>query len=352
VIMAAIGAPDPRQVDGLGGGDMLLSKVCVVSQSSRPDADVECEFANITPGKDRPSYGTNCGNLVAAVAIFAVDEGLVSLDDESLTVRIRNRNSGGVIAAHIEPVGTDTRDVVYLSGMTESGTTVQLDFIDPVGTVQGELLPTGNARDSVRMPDSTMVDVSIVDAGAMYVFVRAVDLGLSAVESGKQMQSLTASMEALEYIRATAAKMLGLIDDISEAIRVTPDVPKLAFVGPAASYHVDGETCRVDANSVDLVSRIVSSQKYHNAYAVTAAIATAAAASVNGSTVHEAIGYDLDRGLQRIRIGHPTGVMECAVEIGELSENPTIPRARITRTARRIMEGIVFIPACSTGKTY
>jgi 2-methylaconitate cis-trans-isomerase PrpF len=145
--------------------------------------------------------------------------------------------------------------------------------------------------------------------------------------------------------------MLGLVNETSEAIRVTPDVPKLAFVAPPSKYHVDGARTGVDADTIDLVSRIISSQKYHNAYAVTAAIATAAAASVRDSTVHEAIGHDLDRGLQEIRIGHPTGVMECAVEIGESLETPNLRRARITRTARRIMEGTVFIPTCSPRKS-
>jgi len=344
VIMAAIGAPDPRQVDGIGGGDILLSKVCIVSKSPDTDVDVECEFANITPGKKRPTWGTNCGNLVAAVAIFAVDEGLVPRGCETPTVRIRNRNSQCLISAQIQSIEADTRDSHDNSGMTGTGSCVHMDFLDPVGTVQEHLLPTGNVRDTISLPDGTGVDVTIIDAGAMYVFVKADDVNLSAVESAAQMDGLPETMEKLEFIRATAAQMVGLVDDRGDATRLTPDIPKLAFVAPARTYSSDGSTKEINAQSIDLVSRIVSSQKYHNAYAVTAAIATAAAAAVSGSTVHEASAAKLGEGLQTLRIGHPTGIMECAIEKAPSSETLTITRARVTRTARRIMEGLLYIP--------
>ena len=344
VIMAAIGAPDPRQVDGMGGGDMLLSKVCIVSRSPDSGVDVECEFANVTPGKERPTWGTNCGNLVAAVAIFAVDEGLVPPDCEMPTVRIRNRNSQCLIAAQIQPIAKETSDIYDCSGMTDTGSCVHMDFLDPVGTVQEHLLPTGNVRDSISLSDGTSVDITIIDAGAMYVFVKADDIGLSAVETAAQMEGLPETMENLEFIRATAAQMVGLVTDRGDATHLTPDIPKLAFVAPARTYCIGGSTNEIGAQSIDLVSRIVSSQKYHNAYAVTAAIATAAAAAVSGSTVHEASGTSLGDGMQTVRIGHPTGIMECAIEKAHSSEILTITRARITRTARRIMQGTLYLP--------
>ncbi len=346
VIMSAMGAPDPRQVDGLGGGDSLLSKACVVSTSGKTDADVECEFANIAPGKERPTWGTNCGNLIAAVALFAVDERLVFDRSESPTVRIWNRNSDSLIVAQVKEVRSETRDSYSFAGMIDTGSCVHLNFLDPVGAVQDKLLPTGNVRELVHLPSGAKVAISIVDAGAMYVFVNADDVGLTATESAAEMQACPGKMNNLEFIRSTAAKLVGLVDDVADATHVTPDIPKLAFVGPATNYCIDASSDLIDARSVDLVSRIISSQKYHNAYAVTAAIATAAAATVQGSTVQEVTGLDMGSGMQRLRIGHPMGIMDCSVDISGKPGHRQIRRARITRTARRIMEGTVFIPKC------
>jgi len=174
VIMSAMGAPDPLQVDGLGGADSLLSKACIVSTSEKINADVECEFANIAPGKERPTWGTNCGNLIAAVALFAADEGLVYGRSESTTVRIWNRNSDSLVVARVKEAGSETHDSYSFAGMIDTGSCVHLNFLDPVGTVQDKLLPTGNARELVRLPSGAKVAISIVDAGAMYVKCRHV----------------------------------------------------------------------------------------------------------------------------------------------------------------------------------
>jgi len=343
-VMAAMGAPDPRQVDGLGGGDSLLSKACIVARSNAVDADVECEFANIAPGKQRPTWGTNCGNLVAAVAVFALDEGLVVSRGERPTVRIRNRNSGSLIIAQVGSTAGGTSQDDRFSGMTDTGFRVHLDFIDPVGTVRGQLLPSGNARDSIRMPNGSKVDISIVDAGAMYVFVAANSIGLTATETGAEMSSLQKKMDDLEYLRCAAAKLAGLVEDAQDATRLTPDIPKLAFLSKATDECIDASPDLIDVRSVDLVSRIVSSQRFHNAYAVTAAIATIVAASVRGSIVCEAIGIDIGDGIRRLRIGHPTGIMDCSVVIKEKSGCTEFSSVQFVRTARRIMEGTVFIP--------
>ena len=343
--MGALGAPDPRQVDGLGGADMLLSKVAIVARSASTDADVECEFANMTPGKDRPTYGTNCGNLVAAVALFAVGEGLVAADSGAPAVRIRNRNSGGLIEAHIGALDARASKSFRLAGMPDTGACVDLDFLEPVGSTQSLLLPTGNVRETIRLENGKSADISVIDAGALYVFVKAKDLGLSAAETAEQLQNAPGAMDDLERLRAEAAKMIGLVESTADATLATPDVPKLAIVGPAVSYRCDASSTEVASESIDLVSRIVSSQKYHKAYAVTGAIATAAAATIEGSTVYEAVGGCMGTGLQEVRIGHPSGVMACEVENRTSAGNHDIARARIRRTARQVMQGTVFVPS-------
>jgi len=342
--MGAVGAPDPRHVDGLGGGDMLLSKVAIVARSARTDADVECEFANITPGKDRPTYGTNCGNLVPAVALFAVEEGLAAGDCDAPVVRIWNRNSNSVIEARFGMLNGEQRECFRLAGMPDTGVCVDLDFVEPVGASQNLLLPTGNVRDTILLDGGRSADISVVDAGALYVFVKAEDMGLTATETGEQLANIAGAFDSLEFLRASVAKMIGLVEEIADATVLTPDVPKLAIVGPPAAYRCDGSSTEISAESCDLVSRIISSQKYHKAYAVTGAIATAAAATINGSTVHEAVGDSGSNGLQEVRIGHPTGVVACAVKARESSGHHDIAFARIKRTARRVSQGAVFVP--------
>lgn len=343
-IMGAVGAPDPRHVDGLGGGDMLLSKVAIVARSPRADADVECEFANMTPGKDRPTYGTNCGNLVGAVALFAVEEGLVEANSEAPTVRVLNRNSDGLTEVRLAEVDEDCRASFRLAGMPETGTRVDLAFIEPVGAVQCELMPTGNARDTVQLDHGQSVDISVVDAGALYVFVKAADLGLTATESGNDLASNPAIFDQLEQLRATAARRIGIINESDDATLVSPDVPKLAIVGPPVTYCCDASSSEVVSDSIDLVGRIISSQKYHKAFAVTGAIATAAAASIAGSVVHEAVGGGSADGSIEVRIGHPSGVLACEVETRTVSGKHSIASATIKRTARRVSQGTVFIP--------
>lgn len=344
VIMGAVGAPDPRQVDGLGGADILLSKVAIVACSMSPDVDVECEFANIAPGRDRPTYGTNCGNLVAAVALFAIDEGLVSAQYKNSTIRIRNRNSGVIIEARINSLACNAQSDSAFGGMSKTGVCVDLDFMAPVGTVRDNLLPTGNAGEIVVLDDGRQVHVSVVDAGALYVFVRAADLGLTATETTDQLRRNPSILEALEIIRCTVAYRTGLVDSVVDATRLTPDVPKLAFVGPPRSYRPCNGATPIDAAGVDLVSRIVSSQNYHSAYAVTGAIATAAAAAVPGSVVQEVVAKDLVAGLHEVRIGHSSGLMICRIENRASVGNPDIPKVGVMRTARRIMQGSVVVP--------
>ncbi len=346
VLLAAIGGTSPRQVDGLGGADLLLSKIAVVAPSQKPDVDVECSFVSVTPNHRTPAYGVNCGNLIAAVALFAIEEGLASRDQPRSLVRIHNTDSGGFVHAHVgarEDAGL-TAEACQLAGMPATGSLVELEFLNPVGTVQDRLLPTETAANSVKLLDGRSVQMTIVDAGALYAFVPAGDLGLSGVETTVELQDTADLMETLEYLRGCAAVLSGLVDSPEEAIHKTRAIPKLALVAPPVGYKIEGSGTYVEAESIDLVSRIVSCQELHKAYAVTGGIATAVAACVPGSTVQHATGLETGTGLRSIRIGHASGVMETGVQCSAVAPAIVIDRATCIRTARRIMAGSVLIP--------
>jgi 2-methylaconitate cis-trans-isomerase PrpF len=343
ILMAVVGGPDPRQVDGIGGADLLLSKVSIVWPSERPDADVECSFGSITPGSRTIKYGANCGNLISAVALFAWQEGLLGGSPEM--VRIYNPDSGTTVEARLDQrdISGDTR-FAQISGMPATGDLVKLAFLDPAGTAGNGLLPTGNVIDHLEMPDGRSIRATIIDSGAQYVFVSATEMGLQATATSKEVAGDANLMATFESLRGQAAVLTGLASSPDNAKIETPAVPKLAFVGPPMDYLTEGKNLPVAAGDIDLLSRIISSQSFHKAYAVTGAIATTSAAVVIGSIVNQLVGNKFDPAVGRLRIGHPTGIIECTVKWSRKADAVVIERASVLRTARRIMEGSNFLP--------
>jgi 2-methylaconitate cis-trans-isomerase PrpF len=344
MLMAVIGGPDPRQVDGLGGADLLLSKVALVWPSRRPGIDVECQFGSITPGSARIKYGANCGNLSSAVACFARQQGIVAPAAEQ--VRLFNPDSGTAMVARWpawEP--TLREEMAATSGMPVSGDLVELTFLSPAATATGRLLPTGRPVDFLAMPDGRAVSASIVDAGALYVFLRAEDVGVAQGATTDALRQDREFSALCENLRGQAAVLAGLVSDRSEALARTPAVPKLSLVQPPVDFHTEGRGAWMDGGTIDVVGRIVSSQAFHKAYAVTGAIATAAAAVVPGSVVSGVLRSSGTLRAGRLRIGHPTGLIGCALDACRSGDEITIRCASVLRTARRIMEGCCELDA-------
>jgi len=339
-LMAAVGGPDPRQVDGIGGADLLLSKVALVWPSDQTDVDVECRFGSVTPGSGVIKYGANCGNLASAVACFAQDEGLV--DPSRKVVRVYNTDSGTMMEARVG--GSFDCLEARRQGMPPTGKRVELTLLRPAGTAGGALLPTGRLREDLCLPDGRRVSASIVDAGAQYVFLLAADLGIDIAASGARWASDAERMNMLENLRGQAAVLAGLAASPVEALARTPAVPKLALMGPGVAHNREESGSPVAAADVDLVGRIVSSQCLHQGYAVTGAIATVSASLVRGSVVHALVGEAKSETERRLRIGHPSGVLECTVAYTRAEETLRVLHASVWRTARRIMEGRIHIP--------
>ena len=345
-ILAAFGSPDQygRQIDGLGGATSLTSKAAIISRGTQPGIDVNFTFGQVSIEQPLIDMRGNCGNISSAVGPYAIDEGLVPCQEPVTEVRFLNTNTQKVIVAHVP-----TRDGRYepegeyaISGVPGTGSKIVLDFLDPGGAVTGKLLPTGQVRDVLHVPGIGHIEVSIVDAANPLVFCRGEDLGLSGQELPEQIDTNPELLQRIGAARAAAGVAIGLADSIEEAIHSVPSVPKIACVTQPRPYRQLDGVLR-EATDVDLVARIMSMGHLHRAYALTGAICTTVAAQIPGTLVHEAVS-DRAQASGGLRLGHPSGVMDLSASIHKEGERWYVEKASAARTARRLMEGDIYIP--------
>jgi hypothetical protein len=344
VILAIFGSPDKRQIDGLGGADPLTSKVAIVGPSSREGADVDYTFGQVAIDHAKVYTHAICGNISSGVGPFAIDQGLVKAVEPVTAVKIYNTNTGKILTAHV-PV-KDGRAAVEgdysIAGVPGTGAKVTLDFSATAGTLTGKLLPTGSARDTMEVNGIGKIPVSIVDAATCQVFVRAEDLGLTGTESPIDTDSRPDLLQTLEAIRCQTAVMAGLAPTPQAAAEMSKNTPHIVFFSEAKDYASYLTREPIKAQDVDLLARMMFMQIMHKTYAGTGSLCTAAAAAIPGTIVHEAVKKEAVIG-RRVRIGHPAGIMEVEVEVQRGEDGYVLKKAAIGRTARRIMDGYVYV---------
>ncbi len=345
VILRMYGSPDVRQIDGIGGSDALTSKLAIIGPPTRPDADIDYTFAQVSVTKALVDYTGNCGNMSAGVGPFAIDQGLVDAIEPRTTVRIHQTNTRSLIIATVPVVNghAAVEGNYHIDGVPGTGARIDLDFSDAAGGVTGHLLPTGNPLDSLAVPGVGDVLVSIVDAGNPCVFVRATDLGIRGTETPAQIDADQALNDRIERVRGAAAVKIGLVREWSAAAQISPYVPFLVLLSPPADY-VDFTTGQmIRAEQVDVVARLLFMLKMHKTYAVTGTVCTGAAAKIKGTLV-EAMVRPTSRDCALVRIGHPAGIIEIEAAVETSGKAIRLIQASIGRTARRIMEGYILIP--------
>ena len=345
VILAAYGSPDPnrRQIDGMGGAVSTTSKVAIISSSRDPNYDVNYHFGQVSIDKPKIGYQGNCGNISSAVGPFAIDEGLINVEEPITTVRIYQTNTKKLIIAEV-PV----REGLYneggdyaIDGIPGTGGKVTLHFVNPGGSVTGKLLPTNNVTDAVEVPGVGEITTSIVDAANPVVFVRARDIGLKGTEIS-EIDGSAEIRQKLEAIRSRGAVMLGLASSPEEASEISQDVPKMAFVSEPQDYTaVTGRN--ISKGEIDIVGRIMSMGTLHKAYAATGAICTAGAAKIEGTVLHDMLGKGALE-TKEIRLGHPGGIIPVGVEVDKEGNSYEYKEAVLGRTARRLMDGYIYVP--------
>jgi len=356
IFLGAIGSPDPngRQLDGMGGGISSLSKVCVIGQPTRDGADVDYTFAQVSVKDAAVDYSGNCGNMSSAVGPFAVDEGLVAVSDGAgeATVRIHNTNTRKLIVAHFPldggraAVDGDFR----LPGVAGSGAPVRLDFIEPGGAGTGRLLPTGNAVDPLDVEGARRIEVSMVDAANPCVFVSADALGASGVEMPEELEANGELLRRLEAIRIAASLKMGIAKTAEAAARI-PSIPKVAMVAPAREARtLAGE--RLAAEDADVTVRMISIGQPHRAVPLTGAMCLAVASRIEGTVVNR-IARPSASPDDPVRIAQPSGLTVVGAVVRREGEHHGerrdwfAERATVYRTARRLMEGWVFVRAAA-----
>lgn len=342
-IRAVFGSPDIRQIDGLGGADVLTSKLAIIGPSSRADADVDYTFGQVSFETDKVDYSGNCGNISSAVGPYAIEEGLVRATGDLTAVRIHMKNTGKLLRAEVPT--RDGRAVeegdFQIDGVPGTGARITLDWSDSAGGVTGRLLPTGNVKDSVEIEGRTY-EVSLVDAGNPLVFIRAEALGMKGCESPDEIENNAELMRTIEKIRGWAAARMGLCGTPEEAARVSPYNPFFAIVSRPQSYRaINGK--EIQAQEIDLTARLLFMLRMHKAYPITGTVATGAAARVPGSVAWEVLREEA-RQRKTIYIGHPSGKLPVESEVSVEGENIRLQKIGVYRTARRILDGRVYLP--------
>lgn len=342
IVCAIFGSPDIRQIDGLGGADVLTSKLAIIGPSTRPDADIDYTFGQVSFVEGKVDYKGNCGNISSAVGGFAIDESLVPAVSPVTKVRIHQTNSNTILIAEVQVADGKARVLgdCAIDGVPGTGAKVVMNWAGAVGGQTGKLLPTGNSRDVIEV-DGVSYTVSLVDAGNPLVFIRAEALGLKGTETPSEIEGDEELMERIERIRGHAAVIFGLTDEPEKAEAESPYSPFFAIVSKSADYAaLNGR--QVFARETDLVARLVFMQRMHKAYPVSGTVCTGAAARIPGSIVFELLREDARRnGI--LTIGHPGGVIHVEAE-ADYSNGIGITKLGVYRTARRIMDGCVYVP--------
>ncbi|MDE2052465.1 MAG: 2-methylaconitate cis-trans isomerase PrpF, partial [Gammaproteobacteria bacterium] len=300
ILLRVIGSPDPygKQIDGMGGATSSTSKVVIISRSSRADCDVDYLFGQVAIDAPFIDWSGNCGNLTAAVGPFAIAAGLlVAPADGTAVARIWQANIGKKIIAHVPMRGGEVLESgdFHLDGVAFSGAEVKLEFIDPAGedgesgagsgSGSGVTFPTGREIDLLALPGLGTLEATLINAGNPTIFIDAVSLGLEGTELQQDVNGRKELLALAEAVRSRGAVAMGLAATPEEATAKRPHTPKLAFVAKPAGYTAsDGK--RIDAESIDLLTRVFSMGKLHHAMTGTGAVAIAAAAAIPGTVVH------------------------------------------------------------------
>ncbi len=322
VLLAAMGSPDIRQIDGVGGAHPLTSKVAIVGPSSHPDADLDYLFLQVVVDRAQVLDTQNCGNILAGVAPFAIERGLVQAHQDQTEVVIHMVNTRSLCRATVQTPGgkVEYDGKARIDGVPGTHAPIPLDFLDVEGSSCGALLPTGQAEDEVDG-----VPVTCIDNGMPVVLLLAESLGISGYETPDQLEANAELKARLEAIRLALGPRMNLGDVTHKT------VPKMSLIAPAREGGM-------------LSTRTFIPHRVHEAIGVLGAVSVASAAAIPGTVVSRLLGSALGLGEHSVVVEHPTGFFTVELGIEEGSAGVRIGRSALLRTARMLMDGRVYVP--------
>ena len=342
VLLAILGSPDKRQIDGLGGAHPLTSKVGIVSRSSTPGVDLDFLFAQLQPDKDTVDTTPNCGNMLAAVVPFALQTGMLQAQSDTTTLRVLTLNTDMqcdiTVQTPMDPNGVrfvdDTGDA-RIDGAPGTSAPISINFLDTAGSVCSALLPTGRVKDRIQvLPTDKLagfepfeIDVTCIDNGMPLVLFKASDMGRTGYETAEALNADTELKTRIEALRLQVSVLMGLGDVSSK------NYPKMTLIAPPM-------------HGGALSTRSFIPHVCHDAIGVLAAVTVGTACVLQG-TVCEGVAVLQAGAQQALSVEHPTGEFSVVLQTqaAEVPGGCEVTQAALLRTARLIMRGEAMVPA-------
>ena len=344
IFVQVMGSPDPKQIDGMGGTVSSNNKIVIVWKSDEPNVDIEYLVGQSIVGKSQIDYKSNCGNMTAAVPAYAVEEGMVDITEPITVVRMLNKNTDKYINVSV-PIDPETHTFAqdgdcHIAGIDGTAAELKVNFLNPAGAKTGKLLPTGYVTDTFEIGGKQIV-YSLVDVSNPLILVAAEDIGLTGTEMPTELDENKEASELLEQIRGNAAVLMGFAKNLEDAKVNSPAVPKVGvFTSPKDYQGISGNI--VSAEDMDVCVRILSVFKCHKACPLTAANSVAVLAKLKDSVIDQKL-HTASHGDSSVRIGHPSGIMKQYVDMTVSANHVEVKGVAGQRTARRIMDGCVYI---------
>jgi len=340
VILKIYGSSPNGQIDGIGGGTSVTSKVAIVGISSTNESDIYYTFGQVGVNKKSIDYNVTCGNMASAVGLYAVEEGLVPRVEGETKVKILNTNTNKImeVLIPIKDGNVENKGDFSISGVEGTGAKITVSFMNPAGAFTGRLFPTGNVIDEIHVDEKTF-EVSILDTGNIVAFVQASDFSLEGYELSQTIDKPDVSKE-IEKLRVEVGILLGIFNKYEKINPELEALPKITLVSPPKDYKTELGIINKKENN-NIIGRYISMGKLHPAFAVSGSICLATACQIPGTIPH--LVCESTTG-NSINIGHPNGTISAEVFLQKNESDYKLLKGGTGRTARRIMEGTAVVP--------